>query len=109
MIVWSDTERSHLGESSSTALTPDQAELLLDVAELAIRAELEGGHYPGPDVERLPERLRQPCGAFVTLHVGGALNGCIGNIESDQAIGACIARLAVQAAFEDHRLPRLTR
>lgn len=95
--------------SLDTSLAPDQAELLLDTAEIAIRTCLDGIRYPGPDVERLPERLRQPCGAFVTLHVDGRLNGCIGNVDSDQPIGACIPKLAIQAAFDDPRLPRLRR
>ena len=90
-------------------MTPDQAELLLDTAELAIRACLAGTRYPGPDVERLPEQLRHRCGAFVTLHVDGQLNGCIGNVESDEPLGAGISRLAIQAAFEDPRLPQLRR
>jgi AmmeMemoRadiSam system protein A len=88
-------------------MTPEQAELLLDTAEIAIRACLKGSRYLGPDVERLPARLRQPCGAFVTLHVGDRLNGCIGNIEGNEPIAACVAKLAIQAAFEDRRLPKL--
>jgi len=83
--------------------------MLLDIAEIAIRACFNGTRYPGPDVARLPERLRQPCGAFVTLHVDGHLNGCIGNIESTEAVGACVAKLAIQAAFDDPRLPELRR
>ncbi len=90
-------------------MTPDQAELLLDIAEVSIRACLEGTRYPGPDVTLLPERLRRPCGAFVTLHVDGRLNGCIGNIRTDEPIGACISKLAIEAAFDDPRLPRLRR
>lgn len=93
--------------SLEAPLAPDQSELLLDTAEIAIRACLDGVRYPGPDVERLPERLRQPCGAFVTLHVDGQLNGCIGNIDSDEPIGTCVPKLAIQAAFDDPRLPRL--
>lgn len=97
-------EHSPLDEAP---LTPDEFALLLDLAELAIRAGLEGRRDPGPDIERLPDRLRRPGGAFVTLHVGGHLNGCIGNIESDEPIGLCVPKLAVQAAFEDYRLPQL--
>ncbi len=81
--------------------------MLLDIAEVAIRACFDGTRFPGPDVARLPERLRRPCGAFVTLHVDGQLNGCIGNIDSTDAIGSCVAKLAIQAAFEDPRLPKL--
>lgn len=104
MTAWSGTEHLHLDDGS---LTPDEFGLLLDLAELSIRAHLEGRHIAGPDIERLPERLRRPGGAFVTLHVGGNLNGCIGNIESDEPIAASVPRLAIDAAFEDYRLPRL--
>ena len=106
MIVWSGTGRSL---SVDTSVSSEQAELLLDVAEVAIRASFNGTQFPGPDLRQLPDRLQQPCGAFVTLHVDGQLNGCIGNIDTDQPLGACIARLAVQAAFEDPRLPQLKR
>lgn len=104
--MWSGMEHSLSTEAS---VTPEQAELLLDIAEVAIRTCLDGVRYPGPDVTLLPERLRQPCGAFVTLHVNGELNGCIGNVASGDAIGACVPKLAIQAAFEDHRLPKLHR
>jgi AmmeMemoRadiSam system protein A len=95
--------------SFEASVTPDQAELLLDTAELAIRARVAGTPYPGPDVELLPERLQQAGGAFVTLHVDGQLNGCIGNVGGDEPLGASVSRLAIQAAFEDPRLPQLRR
>lgn len=89
-------------------VTSEHAELLLDIAERAIRARLDGTPPPGPDVRQLPEPMQRPRGAFVTLHVSGRLNGCIGNIDTSDPLGACIARLATQAAFEDPRLPELT-
>jgi AmmeMemoRadiSam system protein A len=95
-------EHSPLDELS---LADHEAGLLLDLAELAIRACLDGTRFPGPDPTQLPEALQRPCAAFVTLHVAGALNGCIGNLASDDPIGACVSRLAIQAAFEDPRLP----
>jgi len=90
-------------------VTPQQADLLLDIAEIAIRSRLDGVRYPGPDVTRLPERLTQPCGTFVTLHVDGKLNGCIGDMAGDHAVGTMVSRLAIRAAFEDTRLPKLRR
>ncbi len=90
-------------------VTLDEAELLLDLSELAIRACFDDTAYPGPDLAKVPDALRQPCGAFVTLKVDGRLNGCIGNIDSAVPIGTCVVTLARQAAFEDPRLPRLQR
>jgi AmmeMemoRadiSam system protein A len=90
-------------------VTPHEAELLLDLSEVAIRACLDGTRYPGPDADKLPESLRRPCGAFVTLHVAGRLNGCIGNINGSEPIGTCVGDLARKAAFEDPRLRPLRR
>jgi AmmeMemoRadiSam system protein A len=83
------------------------AEVLLDLAEVSIRARLAGGRAPDIDTGTLPPSLAQPLGAFVSLHVAGELNGCIGNIGGTTAIAVSVAELAVKAAFEDPRLPAL--
>lgn len=90
-------------------LTEQDGQLLLDLAEVAIRACLEGTRYPGPDVHLLPPSLLRPCAAFVSLHVKDGLNGCVGNLDASDPVGACVPQLALRAAFEDPRLPRLRR
>lgn len=95
--------------SAEPILTEAEAALLLDLAELAIRSRLEGTCFAGADTHLLPEALQRPCSAFVSLHVDGQLNGCIGNIGGAEPVGACVVRLALQAAFEDPRLPALRR
>jgi AmmeMemoRadiSam system protein A len=42
-------------------------------------------------------------GVFVTLHVRGRLQGCIGVVEADEALGDAIVRCAASAALEDPR------
>lgn len=42
-------------------------------------------------------------GAFVSLHRGGELRGCIGHIGADEPLGTVIGRCAVAAATEDPR------
>lgn len=42
-------------------------------------------------------------GVFVTLHVRGQLQGCIGVTEPSEPLGEAIARCAVSAALEDPR------
>ena len=95
--------------SNAFGIAAHEAELLLDLAEVAIRACLEGTRYPGVDTSTLPAALLRPCGAFVTLHVAGELNGCIGNLDSSDPLGSCVTELAIKAAFEDPRLPALRR
>lgn len=42
-------------------------------------------------------------GVFVTLHVGGKLQGCIGVVEAHEPLGEAIVRCAASAALEDPR------
>ena len=88
-------------------ITERDTKVLLDLAESAIRARLEGRPEPAVDLASLSPELRRPIGAFVTLHVGGALNGCIGNITASEPLAPEVARLALAAAFADPRLPAL--
>jgi uncharacterized protein len=46
-------------------------------------------------------------GVFVTLHVRGRLQGCIGVVEPDQPLGEAIVRCAASAALEDPRFAPL--
>lgn len=44
-------------------------------------------------------------GAFVTLHEGSHLRGCIGRMGSDERLADLVATMARAAAFEDPRFP----
>ncbi|MFW2333861.1 AmmeMemoRadiSam system protein A [Ilumatobacter sp.] len=95
------------GGLAAFGLTDDESELLLDLAETAIRASLMGHRAPDLDVAELPPALRQRRGTFVTLHVAGELNGCLGNIEGTGSLAVDVPDHAIGAAFEDPRLPAL--
>jgi len=58
-----------------------------------------------PKVPEPGEALRQPCGAFVTLHKGKNLRGCIGVIEAKQPLYITVRQCAVWAALQDPRFP----
>ncbi len=47
------------------------------------------------------------CGVFVTLHVRGRLQGCIGVTEPNESLGETLVRCAVSAALEDPRFTPL--
>lgn len=56
--------------------------------------------------ETLPEALRTPAGAFVSLKKGGLLRGCIGTIEpACPSLAAEIVQNAIAAATRDPRFP----
>lgn len=88
-------------------VTSREASLLLDLAEASILDGLAGRPLRLPPEPELPPELRRRAGAFVTLTVHGALNGCIGAIEGAGPLGQQVARLARSAAFADPRLPAL--
>ena len=52
--------------------------------------------------------LARPAGAFVTLHKGGDLRGCIGHIEATEPLGKVVGRCAVAACSSDPRFPPVT-
>jgi AmmeMemoRadiSam system protein A len=78
--------------------------LLLRLAREAIAAHVAGrpAHVPGA-----ADILSRPGGAFVTLHKGGELRGCIGHIQATEPLGTVVPRCAVAACSSDPRFPPL--
>jgi AmmeMemoRadiSam system protein A len=85
-------------------LSPLERSALLGVARAAIRHRLGLGPPPVvPESGALGERR----GAFVTLHRGGELRGCIGRFDTPGSLARTVADMATAAAFEDPRFPPL--
>jgi AmmeMemoRadiSam system protein A len=63
---------------------------------------------PKPDYVPSTPALHQHSGAFVTLHNGDDLRGCIGFIQSDQELYRTVRQCAVSAATSDHRFESVT-
>ena len=78
--------------------------LLARIAALGVRHAVTGRSEPDDDpayralVAHLPERLRQPAGAFVTLWEDGRLRGCIGYLPPIQPLYHAVYRAARNAA-----------
>jgi AmmeMemoRadiSam system protein A len=81
--------------------------LLVDIADDSLVAALTRRPYEPPPLRSLPTPLHRHRGAFVTLHVDGHLNGCIGDVAGRQPLAHAVPRLALAAAFDDPRLPAL--
>jgi AmmeMemoRadiSam system protein A len=88
-------------------LSKDERASLLGLARDTIYAKLHNrvskGFEPGS------ERLQKPCGAFVTLHKGGGLRGCIGLVQATKPLYESVREMAIAAAFDDPRFPPLSR
>jgi len=78
---------------------PDRR-LLLRLAREAIVEHLV--RVPAPALEPC-DLLATRAGAFVSIHRGGDLRGCIGHIEADETLAVLIPRCAVAAATQDPR------
>jgi len=77
---------------------------------LARRAIVEAVVH-GRALEESPANptLTRLAGAFVTLHRGGQLRGCIGHIEASEPLADTVARCAVSAALHDPRFSPVSR
>lgn len=87
-------------------LTDKEKEALHTIARTAIESSCRGKGLPEPPP--LTERLREKRGAFVTLHKGGNLRGCIGYIRAQKPLFQAIREMALAAAFQDSRFRPLT-
>jgi len=89
---------------SSFEVDSEAREVLLDVARRTLRQYQTTGRRPvsvapGQDHAVLEKRSA----AFVTLHRGGQLRGCIGRNTSDMPLGEVIPELTMAAALDDTR------
>lgn len=86
-------------------LSESDKRLLLELARNTIKARLMGLNQ----VDIVPESdvLREPRGAFVTLHKNGQLRGCIGYVEPIKPLYQAVIDMAIAAAFQDPRFPPL--
>ena len=88
-------------------LTEAQGRQLLEIARRSIVSfVVDGVRYDAEsdgDFAEIDDALRQPCGAFVTLHREGHLRGCIGLVEGVRPLFKAVQEMAVAAAVEDPR------
>jgi len=88
-------------------LTDREKQVLHTIARSAIEAGFTGKTLPEPTP--LSETLREKRGAFVTLHKGGDLRGCIGYIRAQKPLYQTIQEMARAAAFQDTRFKPVTK
>jgi AmmeMemoRadiSam system protein A len=82
----------------------DQQRLLV-LARQCLVARVRRDRAPAPDVTA---PLDLACGAFVSIHHGRALRGCLGRVTCDWAVGRVVAHLAEAVADSDPRFAPVT-
>jgi AmmeMemoRadiSam system protein A len=98
------------GETSGT-LSADERRLLIEHARAVVLTRIgasgerdDDGDGDGDGASRAPA-LDAPGAAFVTLHVDGALRGCIGTLERRRSLWSVVGEMAAAAATRDPRFP----
>jgi AmmeMemoRadiSam system protein B/AmmeMemoRadiSam system protein A len=94
-------------EAPTSQLTPEEGEVLLELAAKTVQQVVQHGTQPSVDLADLPESLREPRACFVTLNKEGQLRGCIGSIFPREPLGRAVVGRARSAATEDSRFPRV--
>ena len=98
----------------TTPLDADERAFLRALAWRAVGAAVRDEAAPDPEAvareQGLPlsARLQELRGAFVTLHAGGHLRGCIGTIEGRRPLTLAVADNGAAAAVSDPRFPPVT-
>lgn len=81
-------------------LNEDEKKTLLKVARESIETFLTKQQIPDFDI---PDKLKEPGAAFVTLNKHHQLRGCIGYTEAVEPLYKTVAQCAIQAAVNDPR------
>jgi AmmeMemoRadiSam system protein A len=88
-------------------LAPEQLRYLHRLARYAIEEAVDPGNGAMDALRQLitdlPEPLREPAGAFVTVRNRGQLRGCKGYVEPVVPLYEAVIRNSVSAALEDWR------
>ncbi len=79
---------------------------LLDLARMTLRSYLGTGEVPAYEVR--DPALLAPAAAFVSLHQGAELRGCIGLLSGDVDLYRTVQRCVISAALEDARFRPVT-
>ncbi|HEY2745103.1 MAG TPA: AmmeMemoRadiSam system protein A [Polyangia bacterium] len=91
--------------AESAVLDDNDKRELLRIARATLREYLTTGFMPPGAPHR--KSLLEPRGAFVTIHTGGELRGCIGRVDADTPLYLAVEQLAVAAATRDPRFEPL--
>jgi AmmeMemoRadiSam system protein A len=81
---------------------------LLRAAREAIVAHVSGEEVDLPTGMEVSDSLGRPGAAFVSIHHGGELRGCIGHLEAKLPLLQVVCECAVAASSADPRFPAIS-
>ncbi|MBP7652427.1 AmmeMemoRadiSam system protein A [Candidatus Dependentiae bacterium] len=91
------------------AMSSTQKIFLIELAEKTIKTYLDTGKILKIDESEIDDFFKEKRGVFVTLHISGALRGCIGYILPYKPLYTAVIENAYNAAFNDPRFTALSK
>ena len=101
-----DAEKKKEAIMKDEYLNKEEKQKLLEIAKFSIVEAVTGKRQFFPSVTE--ERLRENCGAFVTIKENGQLRGCIGYIQAVKPLYETVKDVAKSAAVNDYRFNPVT-
>jgi len=89
-----------------SVLNEEEKQTLLLLARTTVERVVRGDEPP--PLPEGPPAIKQPMGAFVTLHYKGSLRGCIGMMEAREPLDETVREMAEAAALRDYRFHPVT-
>ncbi|WP_324172831.1 AmmeMemoRadiSam system protein B [Sulfurimonas sp.] len=90
-------------KSDEFFLTSQEKQELLRIANMSLYQAIKNEKRLVIDASKISPKLKQPLGAFVTLHKDNKLRGCIGTFEPDEALYKVIIDMTIASALNDSR------
>ena len=108
ILIYIPEETQNLGEliMKDEYLNKEEKKKLMEIAKLSVAEAVTGKRQFLPNVTE--ERLKESCGAFVTLKEAGQLRGCIGYIQAVKPLYQTVIDVAKSAAVHDYRFSPVT-
>ncbi len=103
-----ETENRGNDKESTTTGKAEQAGKSTPAREATRENRKIGAEQAGNRLQKPPEILLEPGAAFVTLHLGEELRGCIGSLEAYRPLVQDVASNALNSAFRDPRFAPVT-
>lgn len=104
-----DGNNNKSADEDRISFTETEKKELFEIARKSILMKFDKDRRYIPDQEKLPDVLRVPMGAFVTLKKEGELRGCIGRFISSSPLYEVVQASALSSAFEDPRFLPVTK
>jgi len=103
-IAFAKKKNQNMSEKQFKLSKEEKADLL-KIARKTINEYLSSEEIPDIEDENITLAMQEHCGAFVTLHLDGALRGCIGQFSANEPLYEVVQKMAVSAATKDPRFP----